>query len=206
MNARAKAVCALRRVHSGVPRKIFELRPAPNPVSLKFMRLSAAILLLTVSLFAAPAPWTPASFRGLTVGRAHREDALRALGTPDAAKPEQSGEELTYKARGDHKGDLSIRLDRAGMVTEIQEALPVAIPRTQIYREFGKDALTVHFSRAKCAADVLYRDPRGAIELTLYPTRGIALWPDQYGYDFAAILYLARPPGLPRMPVCASKH
>lgn len=171
-----------------------------------FMRLSTIIFLLATSLFAAPPPWTSANFHGLTLGRAHREEAVRVLGAPDAARATQSGEELSYKARGDHRGNLSVRLDRAGAITEIQEALPVAIPRTQIYKEFGKDALTAHFSRAKCAADALYRDPRGAIELTLYPARGIALWPDQYGYDFAAILYLARPPGLARMPACAAKH
>lgn len=171
-----------------------------------FMRPSTAIFLLSASLFAAAPPWTPANFHGLTVGRAHRADAVRTFGAADAATATPSGEELSYKARGDHKGDLSIRLDRAGVITEIQEALPVAIPRTQIYKEFGKDALSAHFSKAKCAADVLYRDPRGAVELTLYPARGIALWPDQYGYDFAAILYLARPPGLARMPACAVKR
>jgi len=168
-----------------------------------FVRLTAAILLLTASLFAAPPPWTAANFRGLVVGRAHREDAVRVLGAPDAASTTQNGEELSYKARGNHKGDLSVRLDRAGVITEIQEALPVAIPRTQIYKEFGKDALTAHFSKAKCAADALYRDPRGAIELTLFPARGVVLWPDQYGYDFAAILYVARSPGLARKPACA---
>ena len=36
------------------------------------MRIAAAILLLTASLFAAPPRWTPASFRGLAVGSAHR--------------------------------------------------------------------------------------------------------------------------------------
>jgi hypothetical protein len=181
------------------------LRTKINPVSLKSMRLSAAIFLLTASLFAAPRPWTPANFRGLTVGRTHREDAVRALGAPNTARPLPGGEELTYTALGVHRGDLSVRLDRSGVITEIQEALPVAIPRTQIYREFGKDALTAHFSKAKCASDALYRDPRGAIELTLYPARGIVLWPDQYGYDFAAILYVARPPGLAQMPACAKR-
>jgi hypothetical protein len=170
------------------------------------MRLFATILLLTTSLFAAAPPWTSASFRGLTVGRAHREDVVRALGVADAVRPTPSGEELSYKAHGDHKGDLSVRLDRAGIITEIQEALPIAIPRTQIYKELGKDALTAHFSKARCAADALYRDPRGAIELTLYPARGIALWPDQYGYDFAAVLYLARAPGLARAPDCVGKR
>ena len=115
---------------------------------------------------------------------------------PDADSRTRNGEELLYKARGAHKGDLTVRLDRSGTITEIQESFPVAIPRTKIYQEFGKDALTAHFSLAKCAGNALYRDPRGAIELTLYPSRGIVLWPDQYGYDFAAIHYLAHSPGL----------
>jgi hypothetical protein len=170
------------------------------------MRCPAAILLLTGCLFAATPLWKTANFHGLTVGRGHREELVRVLGPPDATSHNPSGEELTYKARGEHKGDLSVRLDRSGTVMEVQEAFAVSIPRTQIYKELGQDALTAHFSRAKCAANALYRDPRGAIELTLYPARGIALWPDQYGYDFAAILYLARPPGLARLPACLSQR
>jgi hypothetical protein len=168
------------------------------------MRLPLAILLLTASLFAAPPPWTPANFRGLPLGRARRDDAVRLLGAPDADSRTRNGEELLYKTKGGHNGDLAVRLDRSGIVTEIQESFPIAIPRTKLYQEFGKDALTAHYSRAKCAADALYRDPRGAIELTLYPARGIVLWPDQYGYDFAAVLYVARPPGLAQKPACAS--
>jgi hypothetical protein len=182
------------------------LRAGRKPVSLEAMRLFLAILSLSTSLFAAAQPWTPAKFRGLTVGRARREDAVRTLGTPDADNRTGNGEELLYKARGSHKGELAVRLDRSGMITEIQESLPVAIPRTKLYQEFGKNALTAHFSRAKCVADALYRDPRGAIELTLYPASGIVLWPDQYGYDFAAILYVARAPGLARKPACAAQH
>lgn len=170
------------------------------------MRIAATLLLLAASLFAAPPRWTPANFRGLAVGRAHRADAIHLLGPPDSSNRTHDGEELIYKGRGDHKGDLAVRLDRSGLVFEIQESFPVAIPRTKLYQEFGKDALTAHYSRAKCAADALYRDPRGAIELTLYPARGIVLWPDQYGYDFAAVLYVARPPGLAQKPACTSSR
>jgi hypothetical protein len=173
---------------------------------LEAMRSFAAILLLAASLFAAPPPWTPGGFRGLTVGRAHRADALRVLGQPDLATPTPGGEDLLYKARGDHHGDLTVRLNRSGLITEIQELFPVAIPRTHIYKELGGDALTAHFSWTKCAGNALYRDPRGAVELTLYPARGIALWPDQVGYDFAAIRYLARQPGLAHPPACLSRR
>jgi hypothetical protein len=170
------------------------------------MRFAAAILLLAASLFAAPPPWTSGGFGGLTVGRAHRADALRALGKPDLATPSPSGEDLLYKTRGGHHGDITVRLDHGGLVTEIQESFPVAIPRTQIYKELGNNAMTAHFSWAKCAGNALYRDPRGAVELTLYPALGIALWPDQVGYDFAALRYLARQPGLAHPPACVSRR
>jgi len=176
------------------------------PIRLGCTRWFVSVLLLTTSLFAAPLPWTPANYRGLTLGRAHREDALRTLGAPDSANRAGDGEVLTYSARGEHKGDLTLRLDRSGVITEVEEVFPVAIPRTQLYKELGKSALTEHFSAAKCAAGALYRDPRGGIELTLFPARGIAVWPDQYGYDFAAIHYFARQHGLARAPACAIKH
>jgi hypothetical protein len=174
------------------------------------MRIAATLLLLAASLFAAPPRWTPANFRGLAVGRAHRADAIHLLGPPDSSNRTHDGEELIYKGRGDHKGDLAVRLDRSGLVFEIQESFPVAIPRTRIYKELGADALTAHFSQSRCdsnaAAHALYRDPGGAIELTLYPARGIVLWPDQFGYDFAAILYVAHPPGAARAPACSGRR
>ena len=159
------------------------------------MRVSLAIFLLCVSLSAAQLRWTPASFHGITVGQRHRVDVLRLLGAPDADRRTRDGEELTYKARGDHKGELTVRLNHTGVVAEVQESFPVAIPRSRIYKELGSDALTAHFSWAKCAGNTLYRDPRGSLELTFYPARGIVLWPDQAGYDFAAMLYVARSPG-----------
>lgn len=170
------------------------------------MRIAATVLLLATSPFAAPPRWTPASFRGLAVGSAHRAEAIRLLGPPDADTRTRDGEELIYKTRGDHQGDLAVRLDPSGVIVEIKESFPIAIPRSRMYKELGQDALTAHFSQAHCAAAALYRDPAGAIELTLYPARGIVLWPDQFGYDFAAILYVARPPGASRAPACVARR
>jgi len=163
-----------------------------------------AVVILLATAFSAPLPWSPANFRGLIVGKAHRADAIRTLGSPDASQHTPSGEELTYRARGDHKGDLTIRLDRSAVITQIEEAFPVAIPRSRIYKELGENAITEHFYAAKCADGALYRDPSGSIELTLFPAHGIALWPDQHGYDFAALQYLPRQPGLPHAPACVN--
>src|SRR5208282_3397341 len=104
------------------------------------MRIAATILLLAAGLFAAPPRWTPASFRGVAVGTARRAEAIRLLGPPDADTRTRIGEELIYKARGDHKGDLDVRLDRSGIVFEIKESFPIAIPRSRMYKELGQDA------------------------------------------------------------------
>jgi hypothetical protein len=182
------------------------MRRGSNFAGRKPMQFLTAILLLAVSAIAAPIPWKSANFHGLIVGNSRRADVLRTFGAPNTTQHTPRGEELSYLARGDHKGDLTFRLDRSGTITEIEEAFPIAIPRTRIYNELGKDALTEHYYSAKCAGDALYRDPRGSIELTLFPSRGIALWPDQNGYDFAALQYLARRPGLARAPACVGRR
>jgi hypothetical protein len=181
-------------------------RRASNFAGRKPMRFLTVILLLAVSAIAAPIPWKPANFHGLIVGSSRRADVLRIFGAPNATQHTPGTEELSYLARGDHKGDLTFRLDHSGTITQIEEAFPIAIPRTRIYNELGKDALTEHYYSAKCAGDALYRDPRGSIELTLFPARGLALWPDQNGYDFAALQYLPRRPGLARAPACVGRR
>ena len=172
--------------------------------------LIAASLTLTPSVVAQiipPSPnqlWIPAYFRGLTMGHAHRDDVLRVMGAPTEAKKSAGGEELIYQGRGDHMGKLTLRLDMTGTLVEVEEMLPRAIPRTMLYKEFGAQPLTAHYSAAACAGGALYRDQRGNLELTLYPGRGIYLWPDQYGYDFAAIHWSMRRPGLPHPPPCVT--
>lgn len=168
-----------------------------------------AAVFCCAQLLAQPATpaarWAPAIYHGLKLGSATRADVLRALGAPDAAKKTKDGEQLTYHARGEHKGDLTLQLSRAGVLNAVEEAFPVAIPRTHAYRGFGKDAVTAHYSIAACAGGALYRDPRGRLELTLYPRLGLMLWPDQFGYDFAAAHYSAQPPGLAHAPACVKR-
>jgi hypothetical protein len=149
--------------------------------------------------------WIPSNFRGLTMGHAHRADVLRLLGAPTESKKSAGGEELVYKGRGDHMGNLTLRLDMTGTLIEVEEMLPRAIPRTVLYKEFGAEPVTAHYSAAACAGGALYRDARGNLELTLYPGSGLYLWPDQYGYDFAAIHWSLRRPGLPNAPACVSR-
>jgi hypothetical protein len=181
----------------------------PQKARIAWLRMTTALMALLLAssllLWAAMPPWQPAYYHGLLVGRATRAEVLRALGAADSESTTGKAAELHYHGRGEHKGELIVRLGRNGRLSDVEEDFPVAIPRTIIYKELGKDAMTSHFSEAACAGRTLYRDPRGPIELTLYPALGIMLWPDQYGYDFAAIHYLPQPPGAPR-PACVARE
>lgn len=185
-------------------------------VKIAHVRRIYAAALAAVLLFTAPCVgqaqspprlksvlrWTPAKYHGLAVGRARRAEVLRVLGEPQAINKVKDGNELVYRARGEHRGDITVKLSRAGVVDEIREAFPVALPRTSLYRELGKDAVTARYGFAACTGNAIYRDARGPLELTLFPRLGVVLWPDQYGYDFAAMRYTARLPGLARRPAC----
>ena len=172
------------------------------------LMLAALITSPLVAQIIPPSPsqlWIPANFRGLTMGHAHRDDVLRTMGAPTESKKSAGGEELIYTGRGDHMGNLTFHLDITATLIEVEEMLPRAIPRTVLYKEFGAQPLTAHYSSATCASGALYRDAHGNLELTLYPGRGIYLWPDQYGYDFAAIHWSLRRPGLPHPPPCVPR-
>ena len=184
-------------VASAAPRRIFAAALAAVLLSAAWCGAQSS-----PAKSAAPIRWTAATYQKLTLGRARRADVVRALGEPQSATKTKDGETLFYRTRGEHKGDLTVKLSRTGVVEEISEAFPVALSRTALYRELGKDAVTAHFSFAACAGNAIYRDPRGPLELTLFPRLGIVLWPDQYGYDFAAMRYSARQPGLERAPAC----
>ena len=168
------------------------------------MRTAAALLLLAATFLACahaspqgesnttPLHWSPASYHGLILGSSKLEDVVRVLGNPSGWIQHGGIKSIDYRGRGEHGGDRIVLLKYSGVIIEIQESFPVAIPRSRIYKELGREAMTAHFSKDKCGD--LYRDPAGGIELTFYPARGIYLWPDQYGYDFAAIHYAAKPP------------
>ena len=129
------------------------------------------------------------------MGQAGRTAFIKALGRPDEERRSAeagAAREMIYHGRGEHKGELAVQLDGRGVVIEVKELLTVAMPRTALYHELGQEATTAHYSFTKC--DGLKRDASGPLELTLYPRQGVALWPERRGYDFAAILYLARAP------------
>jgi hypothetical protein len=159
------------------------------------MKLFLVILMLA-NLATAQGNWTPAEFRGLKLGTAKMEDIERILGGPDTKSFRNGSDILVYGKKGDNEGNLELEL-RDGFLIKVTEDLPVAMPRMVAFRKYGKDYVERRYSSGKCvgrsADDLLYRSSKGLVELLEYPKKGMLLWPDQFGYDIASVIYRARP-------------
>jgi hypothetical protein len=159
------------------------------------MRLLFVFVLLA-HVATAQGNWTPAEFRGLKLGTAKMEDIEGVLGRPDTKSFRNGSDILVYGRKGDNDGNLEFEL-REGVLFKVTEDLPVAMPRTVAFRKFGKDYTERRYDSARCVGrsgdDLLYRSSKGTVELLEYPKKGLLLWPDQFGYDIASVIYRARP-------------
>jgi hypothetical protein len=160
------------------------------------MRLLLVVLMLARISTAQGSGWTAAEFRGLKLGTAKMEDIQRVLGGPDTKSYKNGSDILVYGKKGDNDGNLELEL-RDGVLFRVTEDLPVAMPRAVAFRKYGKDYVERRYAAANCTArsgdDLLYRSSKGVVELLEYPKKGILLWPDQFGYDIASVIYRARP-------------
>jgi hypothetical protein len=169
------------------------------------MKLFILVLMLT-HIAIAQGNWTPAEFHGLKLGTAKMEDIERVIGRPDTKSFKNGSDILVYGKQGDNDGDLELEL-RDGVLFKVTEDLPVAMPRAVAFRKYGKDYVERRYAAAKCTArsgdDLLFRSSKGVVELLEYPKKGMLLWPDQFGYDIASVIYRARPLAT-RMPPCTT--
>ena len=169
------------------------------------MKLFLLVLMLT-HIAIAQGNWTPAEFHGLKLGTAKMEDIERVIGRPDTKSFKNGSDILVYGKQGDNDGDLELEL-RDGVLFKVTEDLPVAMPRAVAFRKYGKDYVERRYAAAKCTArsgdDLLFRSSKGVVELLEYPQKGMLLWPDQFGYDIASVIYRARPLAT-RMPPCTT--
>jgi hypothetical protein len=152
--------------------------------------------------------WRPGQFGELTAGKSTRKDVVRLLG---AGQPKRGArlETYAYPHRGDFSGDLFVEVNRlSGIVETITVQFPTNLTRTQAYKKYGRDYNEVNYSIGDCSHEGLnppaYRDPKGPVELIEYPSKGLVLWPNREGFDFAAALYLAKP--LPKSRPNCGKH
>jgi hypothetical protein len=150
--------------------------------------------------------WRPGQFKGLVAGKSTRMDVARVFGASVPKKVARI-ELYEYSGKGDFSADVTVEVARTtGVVETITERFSPNITRTQARKKFGEKYNEVQYSVAECPHEgmnaLAYRDPKGPIGLIEYPQQGLVLWPNQEGFDIAAVLYLAKP--LPkRKPKCA---
>jgi len=140
--------------------------------------------------------WKAGQFGELVTGKATRKDVVRVLGE---SMPAKSGklETYTYPDKGDFGGKVLIDVNSAtGLIDAVTVQFSPNITRTQAYKKYGKDYNEVRYSVSTCPQEgstpMVYRDAKGGIELLEYPQKGLILWPNQYGFDIAAVVYRAR--------------
>jgi hypothetical protein len=115
------------------------------------------------------------------------------------AEPKQSGqyEIYSFPGKGEFGGDVFVEVSRtSGKVEQITIKFSPNLTRTTTYKHFGNNYNEVHYSTAKCGDGVnppVYRDSKGWLELLEIPSKGLILWPNEVGFDIAAVVFRAKP-------------
>jgi hypothetical protein len=150
-----------------------------------------------------PRVWCPAEYRGLIMGRATVDDALRTLGTP-LATVEASGEDsltwLGFEAAGEIPGKVNVWADARTRVVTMVVVHPAGISRQAALRHFGAGFVETRYAPDECAVGEvvpLHESPGGPILQVEYRNRGIALSLTDAG-EVHEVLYLSRPVSAPR--------
>jgi hypothetical protein len=137
---------------------------------------SAAILLLATLIFLQvpplhaqklPAPsWTPATYRGLTVGSSSKDDVLRVLGSPSTiTKDSDSGEPLwNYQVSDPFPGSLEAYIKGGTTLGGFTLSLSRQVTRAEVIKMFGPN---YRYSKRPTAS--------GPLEMLAYPDRGLAI-------------------------------
>ena len=145
--------------------------------------------------------WCPATYRGLVMGRATVDDALRTLGTPRATMP--AGDSLAwlgFEATGEFPGRVNVWADARTGVVERVVLHPDGVSREAALRHFGAGYVETRYAPDACAEGEvvpIYESPDGPLLQVEYRNRGIALSFTDAG-DVHEVLYLSRAPGEPR--------
>jgi len=149
-------------------------------------RIVSAVLLCSVisgvgaAQSGGPAQCSPASFRGLKVGKSTRGDVLRTLGNPEArAREEDTGTPYWSYTVGDPAPGWLMVFIRKGHLTGITIVLKTPLNRDRIIGLYGPSLLTVHYDFEGClgsgGAGPVYVSQNGPIENWEYRGAGKGL-------------------------------
>jgi hypothetical protein len=140
-------------------------------------KVRIATILLLAALLSGQAPslhaqkkqapaWTPAAYRGLTVGSSSKEDVLRVLGMPSSiSKDSDSGEPLwNYQVSDPFPGSLEAYIKGGTILGGFTLRPSRQVTRAEIIKMFGPN---YRYSKRPTAS--------GSLEMLAYPDRGIAI-------------------------------
>ena len=113
-----------------------------------------------------PAPaWTPATYRGLTVGSSSKDDVFRVLGRPSTiSNDSDSGELWNYQVSDPFPGLLEAYIKDGTTLGGFTLSLSRLVTRSAIIKMFGPN---YRYSKRSIAS--------GPLEMLAYPDRGIAI-------------------------------
>lgn len=150
--------------------------------------------------------WSPATFRGLTMGKSRRADMLRVLGKPKWSRitPGEKGEEPdsevwnNYELAGEVPGQVNVVVDERSGVIKTIILYPKKISKQQAIAHFGRDYIITTYDFDPCEEDEdsepIYESPKGPLEFVEYRSKGIAI-SIGYGDSVTKISYVAGPIG-----------
>jgi len=126
------------------------------------------------------ASWTPAVYRGLTIGGSTTADAIRVLG-----KPRFSGREqdtglpiMSFVVSEPVRGDLTVYLED-GVIDGMTLTPKDLLARKEAIKLLGSDYIQVRYASDGCLTEAgsapIYESPDGPIEHLEYRARGQAL-------------------------------
>ena len=133
-----------------------------------------------------PAPaWTPATYRGLTVGSSSKEDVLRVLGRPSSiSRDTDSGEPLwNYQVSDPFPGSLEAYIKGGTALGGFTLSPSRQVTRAEVIKMFGPN---YRYSKRPTAS--------GPLEMLAYPDRGIAIiFQFENNEAIDLIIYSAKP-------------
>jgi hypothetical protein len=125
--------------------------------------------------------WRPASFRGLQVGKATKDDVLRVLGKPQREWTEPDGlTYLHYDNAAPPKGVVDVAIFSTTRSLESVAVVPESMSVKELVRMLGSEYELTRWSSASCLRnesgdEPSYLDPKGSSLVMEYRGLGVAV-------------------------------
>jgi hypothetical protein len=142
------------------------------------------VLFLLPALAAAQDAFRPATFHGLTIGKAKIADVKRELGNPVEQTDDRHGSiYMFYKDIGPVPGTVEIGADKNTQLVGYVAVYPDNLSLDAAKELFGSGFRIMRYAFDMCldkgGEGPIYESRNGSLEFVVYPALGIAIYPEQ---------------------------